>query len=207
MALVDVRFSWSERRLPREVQELIDEAGDRIEDFIAERSARVSGFVPSDFDRVYPALAAIDDQRLTSGNAFCELGSGFGVVTLLAALLEFDAYGIEIEGSLVAEAQKLAEDFDLPAEFIEGSYIPEEGEEIVRNLYTNDNVWLPGHAQPAWPKIGMLPRDFDLIYAFPWPEEEELVATLFDEFGATGALLLTFEQLGGVRLRRKVVRR
>lgn len=207
MALADVRFTWAESRLPRDVLQLLDEAADRIDTFISQRPVRVSGFVPSDFDRVYPALAAIEEQGLASGHAFCELGSGFGVVTLLAAMLEFDAYGVEIERSLVSEARQLAEDFDLPAEFAQGSYVPEEGEALVTELYADDNVWLPDHAPPAWPELGMLPRDFDLIYAFPWPEEEALIVQLFDEFAATGALLLTFEQLGGVRLRRKVVRR
>ena len=46
------------------------------------------------------------------------------MVTCLAALLEFDAYGIEVDGTLVRASRRFAADFDLPAEFAHGSFIP-----------------------------------------------------------------------------------
>ena len=65
-------------------------------------------------------LRALSEGGLARGWRFCEWGSGFGVVVGLAALVEFDACGIEIEALLVAEARKLADDFDLPVEFGQG---------------------------------------------------------------------------------------
>ena len=206
MPLADVKLDIPHSKLPADVDSFLSEANQRIEEFIANRSVRISGFVPSDFDCVYFALEALADQGLATGDVFCEWGSGFGVVAMLAAALEFQSYGIEIERSLVDGARELAEDFDLPVDFIEGSFIPEGGESIVEELFTGEYAWLDSHADEAYSQLGMSPRDFDVIYAFPWPGEEEIISSLFDEFASVGALLLTFGQIEGVRVRRKVVR-
>ena len=205
MPLADVKLDIPHSKLPADVDSFLSEANQRIEEFIANRSVRISGFVPSDFDCVYFALEALADQGLATGDVFCEWGSGFGVVAMLAAALEFQSYGIEIERSLVDGARELAEDFDLPVDFIEGSFIPEGGESIVEELFTGEYAWLDSHADEAYSQLGMSPRDFDVIYAFPWPGEEEIISSLFDEFASVGALLLTFGQIEGVRVRRKVV--
>ncbi len=205
MPLADVKFDIPHSKLPADVDAFLSEANQRIEEFIANRSVRISGFVPSDFDCVYFALEALADQGLATGDVFCEWGSGFGVVAMLASALEFQSYGIEIERSLVDGARELAEDFDLPVDFIEGSFIPEGGESIVEELFTGEYAWLDSHADEAYSQLGMSPRDFDVIYAFPWPGEEEIISSLFDDFASVGALLLTFGQIEGVRVRRKVV--
>src|SRR5205085_9980642 len=72
----------------------------------------------------YGVLNGLTVSGIPTGSLFCEWGSGFGVVACLAAFLEFDASGIEIEGELVDAARQLADDFDLPVEFIHGSFIP-----------------------------------------------------------------------------------
>jgi hypothetical protein len=53
--------------------------------------------------------------------------------------------------------------------------------------------------------LGLEVRDFDVVFAFPWPNDEELTAKLFERFAARGALLLTFSDSNSIRLRRKVV--
>src|SRR5207245_474340 len=98
------------------------EADRRIEQF--QTAGRVPGFVASDFERAYRVLRDLAAADLAPGKLFCEWGSGFGVVACLAAMLEFDACGIEIDGALVGEAQQLADDFDLPVQFVRGSFIP-----------------------------------------------------------------------------------
>jgi hypothetical protein len=52
--------------------------------------------------------------------------------------------------------------------------------------------------------LGLDVDDFDLIFAFPWPNDEELTEQLFDRFAANGALLLTYHQPEAIRLRRKL---
>ena len=51
--------------------------------------------------------------------------------------------------------------------------------------------------------LGMSPEEFDLIYAYPWPDEEWLVEELFDAHARPGALLLTYHGDRGLWLRRK----
>ncbi len=207
MPLIDVPLQIHERRLPGDVAEFLEEANDRIKRFVEERQIRISGFVPSDFEPVFQALDSLVEENLASGDVFCEWGSGFGVVAMLAQLLEFQTYGIEIENSLVVGAQQLADEFDLPVDFVCGSFVPEGGERIVDELCSGTDSWLTGIADDAYSQLGMSPNDFDVIYAFPWPGEENVIAGLFDEFCAVGSLLLTFDHLEGVRVRRKVIRK
>ena len=207
MPLTDLAVNIREGRIPREIASFVDESDARIQSFIENRNVRITGFVPSDFEPVYFALRAIVEQDLATGDVFCEWGSGFGVVAMLAALLEFDACGIEIEDSLVEGARDLAEDFGLPVDFVTGSFIPEGGESIVERLCSGEDAWLTPTTDDAYLQLGLRVCDFDVIYAFPWPGEEHVIAALFDEFASVGALLLTFGPIEGVRIRRKVVKR
>src|SRR5438067_13768394 len=125
MPLAEMKLRIDGAAVPREVRAFLREAERRIEQF--QRQGRIPGFVPSDFARSYAVLRALaaDGAR---GNLFCEWGSGFGVVACLAAMLDFDACGIEIEAELVDAAQQLAADYDLPVQFLQGSFIPRAGE-------------------------------------------------------------------------------
>src|SRR5438132_3709796 len=110
---------------PREVRAFLREAERRIARF--RRTHLLPGFVPCDFVRAHEAVRALAAENVAPGNLFCEWGSGFGVVACLAALAEFDACGIEIEPQLVDAARQLADDFDLPAQFYCGSFLPGGG--------------------------------------------------------------------------------
>lgn len=206
MPLQEIELRIPESRLPADVAEFIDEANERIRNFIDDRPVRISGFVPSDFDQVYFALEAIAEQRIAAGDVFCEWGCGFGIVAMLAAALEFQSYGIEIENSLIVEATQLAEDYDVPVDFVCGSFVPRELEETAEAMFNSELAWLDARADEAYEQLGLQPCDFDLVYAFPWPGEEDVITTLFEESAAMGALLLTFGQMDGVRVRRKVAR-
>jgi hypothetical protein len=96
---VDLSLPPGNLALPGEVRTFLREAERRIEQF--HREHHIPGFVPSDFARVYGALRALAAGDVAPGDRFCEWGSGFGVVACLAAILDFDTYGIEIESDLV----------------------------------------------------------------------------------------------------------
>ncbi|MFW6154001.1 MAG: hypothetical protein ACOC95_02185 [Planctomycetota bacterium] len=184
------------------VEALLDEANRRIDTLMVPRPDRsVRGFVPSDFDVVYRALRGIERDHLAPGTAFLEWGSGLGVVTCLAAMLGWAAYGIEIQNVLVEQARSLAADFDLPATFVHGTFIP-VGDDDVGDTVT-DSAWLKLGGRDAYEVMRRDIDDFDVIFAYPWPGERNAVKTLFDRHAAAGALLLTFHGLEGLMLRRK----
>ncbi|NLF30326.1 MAG: hypothetical protein GX591_05490 [Planctomycetes bacterium] len=186
----------------RRIVALLDEADRRIEAFLGERQNRsTGGFVPSDFDAVYRVLRWIEDGHLATGTAFLEWGSGLGVVTCLAATLGWDACGIEIQGDLVEQAERLAEAFDLPATFVHGTFIPTGDDDVGDTLAAS--AWLQMGGSDAYEDLGLDIEDFDVIFAYPWPGEHHVVETLFDRHAAVGALLLTYHGLEGLMLRRK----
>jgi hypothetical protein len=203
MALVDVNLSVDRIAPPSDVRALLDEAERRIERF--QRDCRVPAFVPSDFAGAYGVLRALADSGAAPGSLFCEWGSGFGVVACLAAMLDFDAHGIEIDAGLVEEARRLAADFGLPVEFVCGSFIPAGAE---RSVGGDDRfAWLTTRAAGAEEEADLGPADFDVVFAFPWPDEEEVIPTLFHRHAAAGAVLVTYHEAQDFRVRRKVARR
>ncbi len=207
MPLVDIEISINGSVLPDDVVAFLREADLRVSQFVRNSPIRVTGFVPSDFVTVYHALRAITEANLAPGTSLCEWGSGFGVVASLAAMLEVNAYGIEIERGLVDASRKLADDFGLPVEFVHGSYIPSGAEAYVEETYADNNAEsfsLVADADDAYDELGLDPDDFDVVFAYPWPGEERLIESLFENYAAEGTLLLMYNQYNSVRLRRKV---
>lgn len=201
IALLELRPPSSEATLPHDIRAFLHEADRRIGRFCAD--FRVPGFVQSDYPRVYHALRSLADAA--TGNHLCEWGSGFGVVTCLAAMLGFEAWGIEIDHDLVEAARRLAVDFEVPVEFIRDSFIPRGSERCLE--VAERFAWLTGTAGSVREDEGLGPEDFDIIFAYPWPDEEDVIGALFEQNVGTGALLLTYHGDGDMRLRRKVRRR
>ena len=199
MSLIDLPRLLVEPTLPLAVRQFLREADRRTEQIC--RDSHLPAFVPSDFAGFYAALRALEASGLLHGRWFCEWGSGLGVSACLAAMLEFDAWGIEIEGELVDAARLLAADFDLPVEFVRGSFIPPGSDALATEA--DDCAWLTAVAGGGLEEIGMGPEEFDVIFAYPWPDEERLIAKLFDRHGRAGAVLMTYHEVGGLRLRRK----
>lgn len=205
--LVEVELVIPATPVPRAVRDLLDDADGRIERFHHRRRDNPApAFVPSDFVETYRAVSHLAALNLAPGSRFVEWGSGLGVVTCQAALLGFDAVGIEIEEELVDESRSLAEDHGVEAEFVCGSYVPEDGDEVLEaNAYNLARAvtWLRNDAPGAYDELGLEPDDFDLVFAYPWPGEEGAVFDLFAEFASVGALLLTHHGEEGMRLQRK----
>jgi hypothetical protein len=209
MTLHEVPLTIARTALPEEVRHLLREADARANQFLRAHAAQAIGFVQSDYTTVYAALQAILGSPGSTCRSFCEWGSGLGVVSCLASMLELSAYGIEIDRRLVDLATELAHDFGLAAEFIHGSFIPPKGEAIAEQVYAHDvgeMFWLETSVDNAYDELGLDVDDFDLIFVYPWPGEQHVVEQLFDRFAAQGALLLLYDQFDSVRLLRKVAR-
>jgi hypothetical protein len=198
MPLAELNLPIREAAVPREVRSFLREANRRIEQF--QLHGRIPGFVPSDFERAYVVLRALAAD-FARGYLFCEWGSGFGVVACLAALLDFEACGIEIEGELVDAAQQLAADYDLPVQFIQGSFIPPAGEAYVHAR--GEFAWLTTEGGDTQEELGLALDDFDVIFAYPWPDEERLIEDLFEQYARVGAVLVTYHGGEDFRLARK----
>ena len=207
MPLIDIDLAVRPIDLPDDVAEFLREADQRGSEFISTMPAIFRGFVPSDYVSVYHALRAVADAAVACGNSFCEWGSGLGVVASLAALIGFDAYGIEIDRDLYHASRELAEDFGIPVEFVNGSFISRGADDLIDRAFADcdGGLSLDPHADQAYEELGLEIRDFDMVFAFPWPNDEELTAKLFERFAARGALLLTYCESNSLRLRRKVV--
>jgi hypothetical protein len=203
MALTDVELTVDSGPLPYRVRSFLREAERRIEAF--QRHSPVPGFVPSDFEAGFRVLESLSTTFLVPGKLFCEWGSGFGVIACLAAMLDFDAYGIEIEMELVDAAQSLAADYELPVEFVRGSFIPPgAGSPMCDHTAFG---WLSTSECGDETTLGLATEDFGVIFAYPWPDEEKFTAELFDEYANAGAVLITYHGETGFRIRRKVSRR
>jgi hypothetical protein len=204
MRLIEIDIVLSDEPLPRSVTRLLATAQQHI-DALEERSrAEMPAFVPSDFEAAYRGLVTIESTHLATGRRFLEWGSGFGVVTCLAVLIGFDAVGIEIEPKLVRVANTLAHQHGIATQFVCGNFVPPGAEP--RLDFSGDLTWLDTHGKDGYDDLGLEPDDFDIIYAYPWPGEEQVIFDLFADCAAMGALLLTYHGQDGLRLQRKVKR-
>lgn len=73
-------------------------------------------FVPSNYELAWGALSALPPGR------FCELGSGLGVAVGLAALLGYQASGIELDETLAEQSRQFLAEHQLAADILTGSY-------------------------------------------------------------------------------------
>ncbi len=185
--------------IPADIRAFLREADRRIRNH--QRRYRNPAFVPCNHGAAYDILQHLATQAEAAGTLFCEWGSGFGVVTCLAAFLEFDAHGIEVDRTLVKASRRLAADFELPAEFVQGSFIP-AGDRILLRA-ADSFAWLATTEAPAHEELGLATEDFGVIFAYPWPDEEKAVGELFERHAGAGALLVTHHGGDDFRLRRK----
>ncbi len=184
-------------------ERLVRDAEARIERFVHDRrDDPLPGFVPSDARLSYAVLAAIRDLTLAPELTFCEWGSGFGVTACLASQLGYEACGVEIEHDLVSQARDLATAHELPTEFAQGSFIPEGGDDFA--VDSGEFHSLATGVASGYDELGLDADDFSVIYAYPWPGEEQTVERLFNRFAAVGALLVTYRGMDSIHVHRKV---
>lgn len=150
-------------------------------------------FVPADYATVRSALVRLR----APGRRFLEWGSASGIITIMADLLGFEAYGIELDASLVATARATAARHQSNARFAEGSFIP------------SGYVWRPsdgdartgtiGEGPSVYRELGLALDDFDIVFGYPWGGEEPLMRDVMQHYGRRDALLLLYDSDGSIR--------
>lgn len=187
----DVTPAETERVLQDRLTALMDEGWDLWTRFDAEvRQKGWHSFVAADYERVRDALLALR----APGLRFLELGSATGVISIMADLLGYDAQGIEIDDSLVKTARALAARYESGARFVTGSFLPTgfrfAGSDGDGRLGTI------GESASAYPALGRLLEDYDVVFAYPWPGEEPMIHALMRAYGRAGARLILHRSEG-----------
>jgi hypothetical protein len=203
MPLEPITLPENPRPLPKSAELLIREGRHRIDQYFeCGLNRRTPRFLPSDYDHAAETLQTIQTRRLAPGNRFCEWGSGFGIVAGLAAIFGFEACGIEIEPLLIQFARELAADFDLPVQFACRSFVPDGFEvyedRIGESTQLFETARLPSAGRPARPayryeELELDIEDLDVVFAYPWPGEQQLVEDLFEATAVVGGVLVLYQ--------------
>jgi len=153
-------------------------------------------FVPADYDHVLQALLRLR----APGLRFLEWGSATGVITIMADMLGYEAYGIELDGKLVHVARELAERFDSQARFAAGSFLPAGYR--YRSRTGDDRIGTIGYGQSGYRELEHPLEDFDVVYGYPWHGEEAMMLDLMRTYGGAGARLMLHGGSEGIRVYR-----
>jgi hypothetical protein len=157
-------------------------------------------FVPADYGLVLRTLLALRGPGLR----FLEWGSATGVITIMADLLGFEAYGIELDAELVEIARGLAARFDSGARFAAGSFLPAGYQWRPR---TGDGrTGTIGAGASGYDELRHPLHDFDLVYGYPWDGEEPMMHDLLRDRGRPGARLILHGGSEGMRVYRGATR-
>jgi hypothetical protein len=182
--------------VPPPITRLLDESQAIFDELGGDLVKGWQGFIPADYPEVYLALKRLRERAST----FLEWGSGIGTIAIMADLLGYEAYGIEIQPALVARAEALAARFGSKASFVEGSFIPDDYEWSPEFGDEDFNTALDGAS--GYEALGMDLADFDVVYGYPWPGEEALFEDIFDQFARPDAVMVSYHSLEQVLLHR-----
>ena len=164
---------------------LIDEGAEIYDRFDREvRDQNFHPFVPGDYGGILQSLL----EMRAPGRRFLEWGSATGVVVIMADLLGFDAFGIELDSGLVSIARQLAERYQSRARFVAGSFLPAGYR--WRPPTGDGRLGTIGQGVSAYAELGYGLDDFDVVYAYPWSGEEAMMLDLMQSYGNSKAYLL-----------------
>lgn len=186
----------SPEHIPEPFASLINDADARWHKFWAQKlNKRYPRYVASEPAQVYAALKYVREEGLALGDRLVEWGSGFGVATSLAAMLGYEATGIELEAGLVEIAESLAETHRSGAEFIQTSYIPEgyiSYEHIGGTDIVPDDSFGHEAEAPRYEEMDIGLDEVDVFFVYPWPGEQEMMLKLFQSVASEDAILIAY---------------
>jgi len=214
MALEAIAMEGPEARVSDHAARLITTCSRGWERFFADYDDdQAPRFVPSVPERVWAVLEEITRRQLPPTRVFCEWGSGFGTATCLAALLGYEAYGLEIDAELVWRSRAIARRLGIPVTLLCTSFVPAgyavsvggDGAALVTPASVSTH---PDTAEARGPlRYGGMASaitDIGLFFAYPWPEERALMRQLFAAVARVGALLVVYHTDTDIRVWRKV---
>ncbi len=177
--------------------QLADEGWDIWSRFDREvRSRFWHPFVPAEYDRVLLALTELH----RPGLRFLEWGSATGVIAIMADLLGYEAYGIELDAELVHIAVDMANRYASGARFVAGSFLPEGY--AWRPADGDGRLGTVGEGASGYLKLGHPLEDFDLVYGYPWDGEDAVMRALMRAHGRPDAGLILPRVSGDIQLLR-----
>ncbi len=186
-------FSPSDDALRARLEALCTEGWAIWERFAADvRDRRFHPFVAADYGVVCEALWPYRGQH----PRFLEWGSATGVITVMASLLGFEAYGIELDSSLIAPARALATKFGSGARFVPGSFLPTGYRWRTRD--GDGRTGTLGTGPSGYHELGYSLDEFDVVFGYPWDGEEPMMLDLMKNYGRPDALLLLNSCSNGV---------
>lgn len=143
-------------------------------------------FVPANYDRVLLTLLRLRQPGLR----FLEWGSATGVITIMADMLGFEAYGIEIDAHLVAFARELATRHGSKALFALGSFLPTGYRYRGPDKDQDGRLGTLGTGESGYLQLGHPLEDFDIVFGYPWSGEEPIMRDLMTRYGRRDARLV-----------------
>lgn len=181
MSVERVEIEIPPARIPHHLEILLDETAGPLSEWQSDNELHT--FVPADYVMVFDALMTLRPLMQSRPPNFVEWGSGFGICTILAAALGWQATGIEIRPPLVEESRAIAKAFGFDARFLEGSFFPSD--------------------QGVVKKLDALCAQAEVIYVYPWPDQEVEIFDLFDRKASPGAWLIAYYGIEDLRVFRK----
>jgi predicted O-methyltransferase YrrM len=180
-------------RLEARLDALCAEGWALWERFIEEMGVdRFHPFVAADYEVVRAALT----RCRAPGLRFLEWGSATGVITVMADLLGFEAYGIELDPALVATARNLARKFDSQAVFAEASFLPQGYH--WRDARGDRRTGTLGSGPSGYLALGHALDEFDVVFGYAWDGEEPVMLDIMKQYGRANTLLLLHSASEGV---------
>ena len=214
MAIKEIAMERPEAQVSDHVARLIETCSRGWERFFADHDDHhAPRFVPSVPERVFAVLEEVTTRKLPPTRVFCEWGSGFGTATCLAALLGYEAYGLEIDEELVRLSRAIARRLGIRVTMLCTSFLPAgyeasagvDGAALVTpaSVSTHHNTdKARGPLRYDGMEIDI--ADIGVFFAYPWPEERALMQELFETVARAGALLVVYHTDKDIRVFRKV---
>jgi hypothetical protein len=156
-------------------------------------------FIPARYEGVERALASL--QR--PGLRFLEWGSANGTITIMADMLGYAAFGIELDAELATLARDLANRFGSAAQFATGSFLPPGYR--WESATGDGRLGTIGEGTSGYQALHRSLDTFDVVYAYPWGGEEPIMLDIMQRYGRKNACLL-LQGSDGVQMYRNGVR-